>query len=51
MTTEEDFCEIDSCDVERDAEKVRLYDHQFDMYIDEFDDADENFVSVGSPSE
>lgn len=33
-------------DIKKDAEAVRLYDHQFDMYIDEFEDAGEDFVSV-----
>lgn len=51
MTTEETsceiFCEINMCDVEKEADKMRLYDPHFDMYIDEFDDADEDFVSVG----
>ena len=40
-------CKINIEDIKKDAEKVRLYDHQFDMYIDEFDDAEEDFVSVG----
>lgn len=42
-------CKINIYDIKKDAYKVRLYDHHFDMYIDEFDDADEDFVSVGNP--
>lgn len=34
-------------EINKDSDKVRLYDHHFDMYIDEFDDADDDFISVG----
>lgn len=33
-------------DIKKDAESIRLYDHQFDMYIDEFDDWEGDFESV-----
>lgn len=33
-------------DIIEDAKNVRLYDHQFDMYIDEFEDCEEDFISV-----
>lgn len=28
-------------DIKKDAENVRVYDHQYDMYLDEFDDFNE----------
>ena len=34
-------------DIRKDAEKVHVFDHQFDMYIDEFDDAEEEFRCIG----
>lgn len=34
-------------DIKKDAAKIRLYDHQYDMYIDEFEDVEEEFVSLG----
>ncbi|MEX2956782.1 Panacea domain-containing protein [Staphylococcus pasteuri] len=34
-------------DITEDAKKVRLYDHKYDMYIDEFEDLDEEeFISA-----
>ncbi|VED60384.1 Panacea domain-containing protein [Staphylococcus simulans] len=34
-------------DIKKDASKIRLYDYKYDMYLDEFDDFDEEeFVSV-----
>ena len=33
-------------DIITDAKKVRLYDHQYDMYIDEFSDWDANWETV-----
>lgn len=34
-------------DITEDAKKVRLYDHKYDMYIDEFEDIDEEeFISA-----
>lgn len=38
--------EISLEDIKKDAESIRLYDHQFDMYIDEFDDWEGDFHSV-----
>lgn len=32
---------LDIDDIKEDAKKIRLYDHVFDMYIDEFEDYDE----------
>ncbi|WP_124058493.1 Panacea domain-containing protein [Vaginisenegalia massiliensis] len=37
---------IELDDIKKDAEEVRLYDHQFDMYLDEFEDVEGEFVSV-----
>lgn len=34
-------------DIKKDAENVRLYDHLYDMYIDEFEDADEENMHFG----
>ena len=34
-------------DIKKDAEKVRIYDHQYDMYLDEFDDFDEEVYVAG----
>lgn len=34
-------------DIKKDAEKVRVYDHQYDMYLDEFDDFDEEAYIAG----
>lgn len=35
-------------DLKEDAKSIRLYDHQFDMYLDEFEDIDEEeFVPIG----
>lgn len=33
-------------DIEEDAKEIRLYDHQFDMFIDEFEDVEGEFISV-----
>lgn len=33
-------------DIKKDAENVRIYDHVFDMYLDEFDDVGSDFISV-----
>ena len=33
-------------DIIEDSKKVRLYDYNYDMYIDEFEDMEEDFVSV-----
>ena len=40
--------EINVNDIKDDAALIRLYDHQFDMYLDEFEDVEEGFVSVSS---
>lgn len=34
-------------DMREDAKSVRVYDHQYDMYIDEFEDLNEDFISAG----
>lgn len=34
-------------DIKEDAKDVRIYDYHYDMYLDEFEDADEDFVSAG----
>lgn len=34
-------------DIKKDAENVRLYDHLYDMYIDEFEDVDEENMEFG----
>lgn len=34
-------------DIKKDAEDIRIYDYQYDMYIDEFEDADEDFICAG----
>ena len=34
-------------DIKKDAEKVRVYDHQYDMYLDEFDDFNEEVYLAG----
>ena len=34
-------------DIKKDAEKVRVYDHQYDIYLDEFDDFDEEAYIAG----
>lgn len=34
-------------DIKQDASKIRLYDYQYDMYLDEFEDInEEEFISV-----
>ena len=33
--------------IKKDAEKVRVYDHQYDMYLDEFDDFNEEVYLAG----
>ena len=33
--------------IKKDAEKVRVYDHQYDIYLDEFDDFDEEAYIAG----
>ncbi|HDF5531062.1 TPA: hypothetical protein PEL77_002223, partial [Staphylococcus aureus] len=34
-------------DIKEDANKIRLYDYSYDMYIDEFEDLDEEeFISA-----
>lgn len=33
-------------DIIEDSKKIRLYDYRYDMYIDEFEDMEEDFVSV-----
>lgn len=34
-------------DIKKDAEKVRVYDHTFDMFLDEFEDFEEEVLSLG----
>lgn len=34
-------------DIFEDSKKIRIYDHQYDMYIDEFEDVEEDFISAG----
>ncbi|MDW4411631.1 DUF4065 domain-containing protein [Staphylococcus saprophyticus] len=34
-------------DIKKDADNVRLYDHLYDMYIDEFEEADEENMNFG----
>ena len=33
-------------DIFADAKKIRLYDHQYDMYLDEFDDWDASWETI-----
>lgn len=33
-------------DIKEDSKDMRLYDYQFDMYIDEFEDLGDNFESI-----
>ncbi|XJS09830.1 Panacea domain-containing protein [Aerococcaceae bacterium WGS1372] len=40
--------EIKVEDIKDDANLIRLYDHEFDMYLDEFEDVEEGFISVSS---
>lgn len=37
---------IELDDIREDAKQLRLYDHQFDMYFDEFEDIEGEFTSV-----
>lgn len=34
-------------DIKKDAQNVRIYDYEYDMYVDEFEDADEDFICAG----
>lgn len=34
-------------DMNEDAKLIRVYDHQYDMYVDEFEDINEDFISAG----
>lgn len=34
-------------DIKKDADNVRVYDHLYDMYIDEFEEADEENMNFG----
>lgn len=36
--TEKGYVELKDSDIEKDAEKVRIYDPVYDMYLDEFED-------------
>ena len=38
---------ISKSDIRKDAEKVRIYDHQYDMYLDEFEDFTEEVYLGG----
>lgn len=38
---------ISKDDIRKDAEKVRVYDHLYDMYLDEFDDFEEETYIAG----
>lgn len=40
------YRDIALSDIKKDASEVRIYDHQYDMYLDEFDDIEGEFVSV-----
>lgn len=39
--------EITPKDIIEDAKKIRIYDHEYDMYIDEFEDVNEEEVTFG----
>ena len=39
--------EITPEDIIEDAKSIRLYDHVYDMYIDEFEDLNEEEVHLG----
>lgn len=39
--------EITPEDIIEDAKNIRLYDHVYDMYIDEFEDLNEEEVHLG----
>ena len=36
---------ISKDDIKKDSEKVRIYDYQYDMYLDEFDDFEGEVLS------
>ncbi len=38
---------ISKDDIKKDAEKVRIYDHQYDMFLDEFDEFEEEAYIAG----
>lgn len=40
------YKDIDIDDIREDAKKVRLYDHEYDMYIDEFEDFDGEVLAL-----
>ncbi|AYW50781.1 DUF4065 domain-containing protein [Tetragenococcus halophilus] len=37
---------ISTDDIREDAKKVRLYDHEYDMYVDEFEDFDDEVLQL-----
>ncbi|MDO4680889.1 MAG: DUF4065 domain-containing protein [Aerococcus sp.] len=38
--------EIEVDDIKEDAKEMRLYDYQYDMYVDEFDDLGDDFIGI-----
>lgn len=45
LNDEDSGCEVLKLeDIEKDAEKVRIFDHQYGMYLDEFEDFNEEVL-------